>query len=247
VGAALQSSMVEPQLTLANMVDDAIILSLEHQLVLADVLGEHTFDVDLKRPRLELRGDRRFVCSQFHFLGTAAPGPRSWLWSWANGGNPNPALTALASTLATFGGAQRIAPLTEAEIPFSALPGGVTTPHQAVSSMIDAAKAFSGLWFSYNFDAGGGTRAAFLLEHPDLTLPEPDTARVMRVIHQSITTFFIEDHRRALHSYAVRRPLDFGFNPDYSALTLRAPNLRIDITFDQLGYVTGIEGNSATV
>jgi len=40
-------------MTLTDLIDDAALFSLEHQLHLVDVLGEHDWHADLRAPRLE--------------------------------------------------------------------------------------------------------------------------------------------------------------------------------------------------
>lgn len=230
------------RVTFADMLDDAALLSLEHQLYLADVLGDHQWSANLEEPRFELTGDHPLVCSVVHLLGTAAPGPGSWLWSWANPAGYSHGVIGLAAALAEFGQNHAIAELTSPEVPFTALPGSPTQPFQAVAPMIDAAKVFSGRWFAYNGDAGGGTRAAFLLEHPELVLPAADPARVMRVIQQSVAELNLHDHRRAIHSYALRRPLEARFTADHTTLTLTGAQLRITVAFDHLGRLAHLDG-----
>jgi len=44
--------------TLTGLLDDAALLPFEHQLHLADVLGEHSYSVDLRGQRLEFTGAR---------------------------------------------------------------------------------------------------------------------------------------------------------------------------------------------
>ncbi|WP_432279203.1 DUF6882 domain-containing protein, partial [Nocardia brasiliensis] len=46
--------------------------------------SDHRGHVTYEPPLFELFGDHPLACTRFHVLGTAAPGPRSWLWSWAN-------------------------------------------------------------------------------------------------------------------------------------------------------------------
>ncbi|GAA4632616.1 hypothetical protein GCM10023196_066730 [Actinoallomurus vinaceus] len=230
-------------LTFANLLDDAAIFSLEHQLHLGDVLGEHSWHADLQAHLFEFTGSRPLTCTGLHLLGSAAPGPRSWLWGWANpSGFPEP-VTALSATLRDFGQQHGIAELASAEVPFDALPGSPTEPAQAVGILTDAAKAVSANWTSYNGPVGGGTRAAFLIEHPDFQLPPPEPARVMHVIQQALSGLWITDHRRALHAYAVRRRLGAAFSPDGTKLTITGPGLEAVIDFDQYGRVANINAS----
>ncbi|MFI7639267.1 DUF6882 domain-containing protein [Nonomuraea sp. NPDC049400] len=225
-------------LTLANLLDDAAILSLEHQLHLEEVLGEHNWSVDLQEQRFEFTGSRTITCTRFHLLGSAAPGPDSWLWAWANPSGFPEALTALSGTLRDFGQQYGIAELASAEVPFGALPGSPADPAFAAAILTEAAKAVSGHWTAYNGDAGGGTRVAFLVEHPEFQLPAPEPARIMRVLQQALTLPLLTDHRRAVHSYAVRRGLGVSSGPD--RLTLTGPGFEALVEFDPLGRVGNI-------
>ncbi|MEV4093059.1 DUF6882 domain-containing protein [Streptosporangium saharense] len=227
-------------LTLANLLDDAALLSLEHQLHLAEVLGDHGWNVDLREQRFEFTGSRPITCSRFHLLGSAAPGTGSWLWAWANpSGFPAP-VTEASLTLRDFGHRYGIAELTSAEVPFSALPGSPAEPYLAAAVLTEAAKAVTGLWTSYGGDAGGGTRVAFLVEHPAFPLPPPEPARVVRVIQQALTDLHLSDHRRALYGYAVRRGLGATFDANHTRLTLTGPAFTATADFDHLGRVHGV-------
>ncbi|MEV0383650.1 DUF6882 domain-containing protein [Nonomuraea sp. NPDC050643] len=227
-------------LTFANLLDDAALLSLEHQLHLEEVLADHNWNVDLQRQHFEFVTSRGTItCTRFQLLGSAAPGPDSWLWAWANpSGFPQP-LTETSTRLRDFGQQYGIPELASAEVPFGALPGSPSEPHLVAGLLTEAAKAVTGSWTSYNGDAGGGTRVAFLVEHPSFQLPPPEPARVMRVIQQALTGLRLTDHRRALHGYAVKRGLGVGFERDHARLT--GPGFEALIEFDEYGRVIGIK------
>jgi hypothetical protein len=233
---------VSDPLTLANVLDDAAILSLEHQLHLADVLGDHNWSVDLGARRFEFSGGRTITCTGCHLLGTAAAGSRSWLWGWANESGLPPEVTALSATLRDFGRQHGIAELATAEVPFDALPGAPNEAPQVIGVLTDVAKIVSGRWTAYNGEVGGGTRVAFLVEHPEFRLPPPEPARTMRVLQQALAELRLTDHRRAVHSYAVRRPLDLTFAPDGSSCLLGGPGFEATVTFDHFNRVTNING-----
>lgn len=225
--------------SVAGLRSDAAFLSLEHQLHLTDVLGKHAWHVDVATPSFTFTGDHPLTCTAAHFLGTAAPGPRSWLWSWANPSGIAPAATGLAEWLRGFGEQHGIAEFTTPELPFASLPGAPNDPAVAVWALVDAAKATSGRWTSYTGDAGGGTRAAFLIEHPDFALPPPSGPRVMRVLQEGLE-LGITDHRRAVQSYAAGRGLDIAWTEGSAALS--GPGLSITIDFDALGRIGTIGG-----
>ncbi|MGW4796378.1 DUF6882 domain-containing protein [Nonomuraea sp. NPDC004297] len=230
---------MQTSLTFADLLDDAAMLSLEHQVHLEEFLADHNWHVDLQQPRFDFTGARTITCTAFHLLGTAAPGPGSWLWAWANPSGFSEVVVATSARLREFGLQYDIPQLAEAEVPFSALPGSPTEAHVAAGIMTEAAKAVTGLWTSYNGDAGGGTRAAFLVEHPDFRLPQPEPARVMRIIPQALTIVPLHDHRRALHSYATKRGLGVDFGGDGARLT--GPGFEAVAEFDDRGRLSGLK------
>jgi hypothetical protein len=237
-------------ITLTDLLDDAAILSLEHQLHAHEVLGEHSWDVDLADswleftgPLIEFTNGPTINCNRFYWLGSAAPGPRSWLWAWAN---PTPgcaeSVTALSSALRDFGQQHGIAELTSAEVPFDSLPGSPTDAAETAVIIADAAKSVTGHWTSYSGRIGGsGTRMVFLIEHPAFQLPPPTGAGVTRLITQAISALRLTDHRRAVHSYAIRRQLQAVFASDDTRLTITGPGFETTIEVDQYNRVSGID------
>ncbi|GLZ14101.1 hypothetical protein Acsp04_43360 [Actinomadura sp. NBRC 104425] len=235
-------------ITLANVLDDAALLSLEHQLHFAEVVGEHNWSVDLREQRFEFTGSRNLTCTRVHLLGSAAPGPQSWLWAWANPTGYPESLTAASAKVRDFGRQYGIPELASAEVPFSALPGRPADfrlePARVAAMLLDAAKVVSGVWTYYHADVGRGTRAAFLIEHPEFQLPPPEFPRVIRILQQAVTEAPLTDHRRAIHSYARLRGLGAAFTPDHSGLTITGPGFTIEAAFDPHGRVSNITAQS---
>ncbi|MFE3545198.1 DUF6882 domain-containing protein [Nocardia sp. NPDC059177] len=231
------------ELTLSNLLDDAALYSFEHQLQLADVVGDRGWSVDLRAGRFTLTGDQPIECERMHLLGSAAPGPRSWLWSWGNPAGYPETVTGLAQSVREVGIRYGISQLADVEVPFAALPTPMELPEHVVNVFMDAAKAISGVWTAYSGPVGGGTRAAFLIEHPLFQLPAPEPARVMRVLQQGLTEFPITDRRRALHSYANHRGLQIQWSPGHTEATVTGPGLSATATFDQLARLTGIDAH----
>ncbi|MGW5312130.1 DUF6882 domain-containing protein [Nocardia thailandica] len=230
------------EVTLTNLLDDAALLSLEHQLHLSEVAGERPWSVDLQGAgRFSFTGDQPIVAERLHLLGSAAPGPRSWLWAWANPSGYSEEVTGLARAVREFGVQHGIAELSEPEVPFDALPGAPEDPAQVVSIFMDAAKAVSGLWTSYNGPVGGGTRAAFVIEHPSFRLPAPDGPKVATLLQQGIQGLALSDHRRALHSYATKRGLGAQWDAEWTRLTITGPRLDATVLFDEYARVQRID------
>ncbi|MBA8952198.1 hypothetical protein HNR61_003838 [Actinomadura namibiensis] len=237
-------------ITLADVLDDAAILSLEHQLHLGEVIGSHSWNVDLREQRFVFTGDRDLTCSRVHLLGSAAPGPGSWLWAWANPTDYPEPLTELSARVRDFGRQHGIPELASAEVPFGAVPGGPAEPAfepaRVAALLLDAAKVVSGSWTSYHAEVGGGTRAAFLIEHPDFRLPPPAFPRVMRVLQQSLAELPLHDHRRALYGYARGRGLGAAFDPEGTRLAITSPDFSIDVEFDQHNRIAGINAKTTS-
>lgn len=241
-------------MTLRQLLDDAAFLSLEHQLHLGDQLGEHSWDVDLSRGRFAFRAAAEgagpllasapggeLVVDRLHLLGSAAPGPRSWLWSWANPSGFAQDLTDLARWLRGFGERHGVADLVRPEVPFAELPDGPPEALHAVSVFVDAAKAASQRWTSYNGDGGGGTRVAFLLDHPAFALPEPSGPRVLRVLLERLSGPALGDHRRAVAAYAGGRGLAQRWEAGHAAAHLSGPGFELRVRFEERGLVAGVD------
>ncbi|HEX6359121.1 DUF6882 domain-containing protein [Actinophytocola sp.] len=224
-----------------DLLNDAALLSFEHQLHLAETLGEHAWETDLAEPRFSFTGDHPLTCTKVHLLGSAAPGPKSWLWSWANPFNYSDEVLELATFVRDFGQRHDIPELSNAEVPFDALPGSPTDPAQVASLMAEAAKAAAKRWTGYQGPVGGGTRAGFLIEHPDFQLPPPEGTRVARVLQQGIMELTINDHRRAFHAYAVNRGL--GVQHNGLQLYLTGPGFSLSVQFNQQNLMTAMTAN----
>ncbi|MEU7632823.1 DUF6882 domain-containing protein [Nocardia sp. NPDC049220] len=223
---------------LTMLLDDAGLLSLEHQLYLEEVLGEHVWQADLEGRRLEFIGEERsFVCTKVHLLGTVDA--ESWLWGWANPwGYPAPLIRA-AQTVREFGFRYGVAELRSAELPVT-LGDAAPLPHQVAGLLTDAAKIVSGRWSSY-CGVTDGTCVAFLVEHPEFVLPLPTASGLARVLAYGVGALPLTDHRRAVHSYLTRRGLLAGFLDNHRWLEFSGHGVAGDIEFDTSGHMTTLD------
>ncbi|QIS03561.1 hypothetical protein F5X71_15620 [Nocardia brasiliensis] len=228
--------------TLEQLLDDAALMSYEHQERSIEVLGAHRWQVTYEPPLFEFFGDHPLACTRFHVLGTAAPGPRSWLWSWANHDWYPQEVTELARSVRDYGLRHGIPELHTAEIPFAQLPGAPSEPSRVTWLIGELCKAVSGSWTWYSCDVGGGTRLAVLIEHPDLDPPALDLLSLIHVLN-GVFRLKLPDHRRAIHSYAVQRGLAATFNDDATKLLLAAPGLEVAIAFTSTGLVTAMSSS----
>ncbi|MFI7679679.1 DUF6882 domain-containing protein [Actinophytocola sp. NPDC049390] len=225
--------------TFLDLQDDAALLSFEHQLHLSEVIGEHSWEVDLAAPRFAFTGDHPVTATAMHLLGSAAPGPRSWLWSWANPTGYRQEVIWLAESLRDFGKQHGIPQLSEPEVPFDDLPGSPTDPAQVASLMMEAAKAVSQRWSGYQGPVGGGTRVGMLIEHPDFLLPAPEGPRVTRVLQQGLMELRFHEHRRAVRSYARNRGLRLQENE--TQMLIEGPAFTATVEFDEYHRVSNMK------
>lgn len=227
-------------LTLADMVDDAALLSLEHQLRLVEVIGGRACDLDLVVPSAAFAGDPPLVADRVHAIGVAEAdtGTWSWAWSWETRSELPEQLFGLVVALRDFGAKRGIGALVEPELPFSEL--GADDPRQVADLLAEAAKVFSGRWTSYQLDAGDGAIMTVLVEHPSFLLPAPEPEQVLRVLQKGTVDLGLRDHRRAVGSYAWLRGLNITFSPDNSTAELTGPGLRAQLSFDDSARLAGI-------
>lgn len=192
---------------LSALVSDAALLSNEAQDHLAGLYGDHDrWDVDLAAGDFSMTGPKDSVHFGVQFVGSAAPGPASWLWSWANPSGASAGVTSAAEAAREWGTAYGIDELTSSEIPFDDYASGDDSGEPGTGLGHDlwlATKLAGGLFFGYTAQVQGGTRVWFLLDGP--VLPEPTVAATLRALTSTLAQVTIEDHARALSSYATLR------------------------------------------
>jgi hypothetical protein len=225
-------------LTLDAIVDDAAILSYEHQIHLADLadqLGEHSWQVDLDAGTLTLAGQRNLQTT-VQLLGSASADSGTWLWGWANPSGFSPRVTEASARIAAFGRHRGVRELADQEIPLG--------PDTA-ARLTDAAKVITGSWTSYSGEAGPGTRVYFLVASAELTLPPPSTPRCLRAVAESLGSGLIRDHRRALGSYARFRGLTVSGGLDGRSGRMILPDGEVSVAFDRRGRISDLSGQAA--
>ncbi len=216
---------------LQDLVDDAAFLSHEHQLHLTDLHGDDAWAADLTTGVFTFTApDGGTATCRLQFLGTAAPGPGTWMWAWQNvNGFPDAVLTAAESTRRT--GLREAA---EPELPLA---------DDLAHRLALAAKAVTGSFAHYSAPVGGGTRAWFLLDDADLALPAPSVPRVVRTLSEGLLSVTVVDHRRAVASYASARSLP-AVEDGTGAVVLDVPDGTVTVRFDERGRIAGISASS---
>lgn len=219
---------------LQDLVDDAAFLSHEHQLHLTDLHGDDAWAADLTTGVFTFTApDGGTATCRLQFLGTAAPGPGTWMWAWQNvNGFPDAVLTAAESTRRT--GLREAA---EPELPLA---------DDLAHRLALAAKAVTGSFAHYSAPVGGGTRAWFLLDDADLALPAPSVPRVVRTLSEGLLSVTVVDHRRAVASYASARGLP-AVEDGTGAVVLDVPDGTVTVRFDERGRIAGISASSGRI
>ncbi|MCB7137079.1 DUF6882 domain-containing protein [Cellulosimicrobium marinum] len=211
---------------LQDLVDDAVFLSHEHQLHLAERHGDDAWHADMAAGRLTFTDPAGTATTyRLQFLGTGAPGPGTWMWAWNNVNDFPDDVVETAVALRDAG----LAEATTAEI---------TLSEDLGLRLALAAKATVGLRAHYDAPVGGGTRAWLLLDDPDLALPAPSVPRTVRVLSEGLLTTDVADHRRAVLAYARGR--DVTAEDDGAAVRLVLDDGTVVVTFDDRGRIAGI-------
>ncbi|WP_251150450.1 DUF6882 domain-containing protein [Cellulosimicrobium sp. Marseille-Q4280] len=222
--------MTEPPV-LQDLVDDAAFLSHEHELHLADLYGDDSWDADLSTGTFTFTSATGVATGcRLQFLGTSAPGPGTWMWAWHNVNDfPDEVLVAAEKTRGAG-----LPETTTAEFSLSE-----ELPHRLTL----AAKTTTGSFAHYSAPVGGGTRAWFLLEHPTLELPSPSVPRVVRTLSEGLLAVTVVDHRRAVLAYAHGRGLEVEPGDD-GAVVLVVPGGAVTVAFDDSARITQIQATA---
>ncbi|WP_159620969.1 DUF6882 domain-containing protein [Ruania rhizosphaerae] len=223
-----------------DVLDDSLLTAHDRQSDLQGRLeacgpeADRTWDVDLNARMATFTGPAGTFTATAHLLGSAAPGPGSWLWSWANPQYAGP-LVARAEQVRRFGEQYAIPPLRDAEVPLDG------EPRQVARHFCAAAGLICGGLTHYTLDAGSGTVAALLLESPELAPTPPSAIRAARVLAEVAQAGQVRNWDRAIRSYAQWRGFTLSEAPE--GLTLAAPDGTATCTLDELGRLGQVKGN----
>jgi hypothetical protein len=246
-------------LSFQNIVDDGALLFLETHHFQDDRFeewGYQRWNTEDSLASLNLHfAERTMTVNDTVFLGTAGPGPRTFLWAWANPGvSSTPAQKAVFEQIAAFGSHYGIPELTEPEIPFATLvpeyadkevmlngaKGGATLCGFKIAV---AARMISGISNHFIADIGRGSTAVVAYRHPELALGRASALTFQMRLMEAITGGLITDHRRAVESYARLR-----VSTPLSVIDPRTLELRFDdgvnrVEFDDNNNLTNINGS----
>lgn len=221
-------------MTFSELVDQHIGLSFRKQLALADLLGKHSWQLDLGKGTVDfgkgpgLFGKRRIYPIQV--IGTEAEDSGTWLWAWANAeSHIPPGVLKAVERVRAFGESQGIEPLSTGELPSEAYPGHLLA---SVACGIAQADAY------YRGPYPGG--AVFFLIHDTPLSEAPPTPgeRILTVLTQVIGTFEV-NHRAMARAYLEAE----GFRLDEGERALTATDRSghsLKMTLDDRGRMENL-------
>ena len=228
---------------LAALVDDVAILSTEQQEHVAALHGEDRWGVDAMTQRFTFTAPdgTALVCGA-HLLGTAAPGPGSWLWGWVNANGFPDAFFERSEAVRAATAARE---LVDPEVPLAAgLPLRLTL----------AAKSVTGIRAHYSAPVAGGTRMWLLIEHPDLALPAPTVVRTLEAVRVTLESVQLTDHRAAVHAWARHRGVpaaavepEEDLAPATDAVRLPVSDGEVLVGFDAAGRIVNLRATARPV
>lgn len=178
-----------------ELLDDHLLACVERQLAFSELIGGARYSVNLNDGSVSFVGGREL---RVGLIGSAAPGPGTWLWGWANPTSyPDPVLEAV-NEVRVFGEARGIRELVAPELPlgdsWDATRAGV------------AAVAASEIEVWLPVEPGGGTQVMLAVHDvPELPPPHPEPTRLGPVLTQAIRLGIVTDWPRALRAYARYR------------------------------------------
>ncbi|MGO1972917.1 MAG: DUF6882 domain-containing protein [Propionibacteriaceae bacterium] len=223
---------------LADVVDDAYLLSIDRVRDVLDVVeGDDSpyagnFQVDLDTQTYTFIG-RETLEAKLHFIGSAAPGPKSWVWGWHNINGFPDAAVASSGQVREFGERFGLSELTSTEVPLLSEPRIDARVYGAVAGLI------CGGLPTYLVPVGGGSVATMLLDAPQFAPGAPSIIRAATVLPEAAQDGVISDWRRALGAYAQRRGFRHDAQPDGS-VDLSAADGALTCTFDDQNRLTNI-------
>ena len=188
-------------------VDNGAFASLEAQIAFeetVETIDRWNADLAAGEVTFESGGTARVMKAQV--LGSAAPGPQSWLWSWANSSISQDATT-VAQQLRAYGEQHGVPEFVSAELPLGVRDDG----DELWKRIAIAAGAMYPEWRTYlPAPIGGGSIAPLLIQHSELVLPALGIPRLIRVLTQGLQYVEIANASRAISAYAAARTIPWN-------------------------------------
>lgn len=226
------SDSTGPSDALQALYDEHAFSSLEKQLHLSDLHGEHGWEFDLETGVLTF-DEKHHYASQV--LGTESHDSDTWLWAWANNASGIPAkFLKAARQMRAHGKEHGVAELTEPKVSLSVAEGHYLA---IIAAGLCEAKAY------YRGPYEGG--ALFVLITDDALPPHPQGAivRIRSLVPQALSALPIADHRRAFEGYC--KYLGVSVQAKGTSLIAEAEEGSAKATFDKLGRLTKLSAKDA--
>lgn len=208
--------------------------SLDKQLALGDMLGDHEWHVDMDSGRITFTTGRLLSKKRQTYavqvLGTESEVSNTWLWGWANQQTPVPApLLHAANRLKAVGAKEGVPEFTQPQVALDAVSGH----HFAMIA--------SGLLGAHCYYRGPYESGAVFLLIRDPSFPKPAVeplARIPTIFPQLVSSMEIADHRRCFLAYLGYYKLNI--TEEGSTVTARAPSGRLTAHFDAERRLVGL-------
>lgn len=204
-------------------------IAFENQRALADLLGDHNWQVDVPTGRMTFSGSSTIACD-VQLLGTESYESNTWLWAWANTqSNLPPKVLQSAQELRELGEQQGLEMLTTPSID---LDGRNAHEIAMIASGLCNADAY------YRGDYGAGALYC-LLTLPQLRQRPPVTALEVSMVMSQLIAGISLNHRRAFVHYLNAK----GLRPEETSSQVRATlpdGGTVNAEFDDLGRLTEI-------
>lgn len=250
------------ELTFQDIVDDGAILFLETHHMQDNTFEEWGYE--------RWNTEDQFASVEFHFpgrsskhlhtafIGTSAPGPESFLWAWAN---PNvaatPAQQEVFDQVVAFGRHYGIPQLTSGEVPFTAIvpyfedeearlsaeKAGATLVAFKIATVV---KMVTGKPNHFTTDIGRGSMAVVAYNHGNLVLGAPSALTFQMRLMEAVAGGMIENHRRAVESYARFRLRTPVTEPTPGTLEVTFDDGQATISFDGNNRMTTMDASLGT-
>lgn len=228
--------------TLQDLVNRAVFLSAEMQAVFGRRIADADWEVDFgaEPPTLRFTGEQPLDV-RAHMLGSESQQTQTWHWGWDNINDFPAPVVDLSHAVRRHGAAHELGEFTTEEIDLT---------DELALRLTLASKTLTGLWAHYPVDAGGGSVVWLLVEHPELTLGEPEIRDLVRSLAQGLTETEVTDHRAALIAYSQQRGFPLA-ELEGTGLRLLAADGSADVTFDEQNRITNcalhqpLEGEAA--
>jgi hypothetical protein len=213
------------------LLDTHMLAAVERQLAFADVIGEQAYQVDLQEGTVRFAGG---LALPVGLIGSAAPGPGTWMWAWANPMGYAEPIIASSLRVRDYGERHEILELIQPEV--------VLDDHWDATRAAVAAIAAAGISAYLPVAAEGGTQVILSIEgEAPQAEPTIEPTRLPQVLNQVVGGGMVRDWSLALEAYAAHRGGGLTRTGSTFVLEPAGGDHGASITIDELGRVASME------